>query len=131
VRVRLAVICAGALALTLSAGAAAPPFKVAFHATTHTPKVNARWPWSIAVTTNAGKPVAARITVQIVDPAGGVNPVEFGCCKRYITNYLIRRGVFRDYVIYPPEAQGYRLRFQVIVKALGARRTVAYWVKPT
>lgn len=128
-RIRVAAVCVLALALPLTAGAA-PAFKFAFTATTHTPKVNARWPWSLKVTTNAGKPLAARITVQIIDPLGGVNPVEFGCCKKNIVNYLLRRGVFRDYVLFPPEARGYRLKFQVIVKALGTRRIVSYWVKP-
>jgi hypothetical protein len=35
--------------------------RVAFQATTHTPKVNARWPWSIVVTTPAGRLLPATV----------------------------------------------------------------------
>jgi hypothetical protein len=128
VRLRLAALVVVVLALPLAAGAASPAFKVEFSAPTHTPKVDAVWPWSLKVTNAAGKPVAARITVRIVDPYGGVHPVEFGCCKKNITNHPIK-GSFRDYVKFPPESQGFRLRFQVVVKALGGKRTVTYWVK--
>ena len=53
-----------------------------------------------------GKPVRATITAQIVDPFGGVHPVQFGCCStRNVTNRSFT-GVFRDYALYPPDRRG-------------------------
>jgi hypothetical protein len=130
VKLRLLALLVVALALPLSAGAAAP-FKIAFTATKHTPKVNERWPWSIKVTTPAGKPLAATISAVVVDPVGGVHPVEFGCCKnRFITNVKIK-GAFRDYVQYPISAKGYRITFKVTVKTALGTKAVTYWVKTT
>ena len=103
--------------------------RVTFHATTHTPKVNVRWPWSITVSTQAGKPLAATISVAVIDPLGGVNPVEYDCCKgKFITNVRIR-GRFADKVIYPLASKGYRVMFRVTVKTALGRRVVNYWIK--
>jgi hypothetical protein len=128
VRLRLAAVCLVALALPLSAGAA-PAFKVTFTAAKHTPRVNERWPWSIKVTTNAGKPLAGRISAVVIDPIGGVHPVEFGCCKKkFITNVKIS-GSFRDWVQFPLAAKGYRVTFRVTVKTALGTRAVGYWIK--
>ncbi len=126
-RPRLAALCVLALALPISAGAATG-FKATFAAPTHRPKVNAKWFYTVRVTNLSGRPIRATITSQIRDPYGGIHAVEFGCCKRNVLNHPFT-GVFRDYVQFPPEAQGFRLRFRVIVKALGARRVLTYWVK--
>jgi hypothetical protein len=127
VELRLASLCVVALALPLSAGAASA-VRVTFAAPTHTPKANAKWFYVVRVT-SGGKPVEATITSQIVDPVGGVHSVEFGDTHRVITNRPFR-GVFRDFVRYPLEAQGIALKFRVIVKAAGARRVITYWIKP-
>jgi hypothetical protein len=127
VRLRLAALCVAALALSASAGAA-PAFKATFTASTHTPRTNAKWFYSVRATDLRGKPVKATITSQIVDPVGGVHGVEFGCCKRLVANHRFT-GVFRDYVRFPPESEGFKLTFRVIVKALGAKRVLTYWVK--
>jgi hypothetical protein len=127
-RLRLASLSAAALAFPLIAGAA-PAFKATLTARTHTPKVNAKWVYVVRATDPAGKALKATITSQIVDPYGGVHAVEFGCCKnKFVTNRPFT-GVFRDYVEYPPESQGFRLTFRVTVKALGAKRVLTYWIK--
>lgn len=118
------------LALLLVPAAAAAPPRVVFHAPTHTPKVNVRWPWSITVSTQAGAPLPATISVAIVDPIGGVNPVEYDCCKKkFISNVRIK-GRFADKVIYPVISKGYRLTFRVTVKTRLGTRVVNYWIKP-
>jgi hypothetical protein len=128
VRTRLAALCAAALVFPVVAGAA-PAFKATFSAPTHVPTVNAKWFYVVRATDAAGKPLKATITSQIVDPFGGVHAVEFGCCKtRFVTNRPFT-GVFRDYVQYPPESQGFKLTFRATVKALGAKRVLTYWVK--
>ena len=52
--VRLAALCIAALALASAAGAA-PAFKATFNAPTHTPKVNAKWFYTVRVTNLHGK----------------------------------------------------------------------------
>jgi hypothetical protein len=111
-----------------TAGVAVPP-RVVFRATTHTPKVNARWPWSISVTTISGRLLAGTVSAAVVDPIGGVHPVEYGCCKgKFITNVRIK-GRFADYVQFPLSAKGFRLTFRVTVKSRLGTRVVNYWVK--
>ena len=124
---RFVAILVVTLALPLSAGSATGPL-VVFKATTHTPKVNARWPWSITVT-KGGAPVAGTVSAAIVDPIGGVHPVAFDCCKtRFITNVKFK-GRFADIVKFPLSASGYRLTFRVTVKTAFGTRVVSYWVK--
>ena len=119
----LLLVPAAATALTTSGP------RVVFRAPTHTPKVNVRWPWSIAVSTQAGAPLAATISVVIVDPIGGVHPVEYDCCKnKFITNVKIK-GRFADKVIYPLASRGYRVVFRVTVKTRLGTRAVNYWIK--
>jgi hypothetical protein len=128
VKPRLASLCVAALALPVLAGAA-PGFRATFAAPTHTPTVNVKWFYTVRATTLTGTPMRATITSEIVDPYGGVHPVEFGCCKRNVTNRPFA-GVFRDYVRFPPEAQGVKLKFRVTVRALGGKRMLSFWVKP-
>jgi len=127
VRLLLAALCVVALAVPAAVGAAAPPFTVVFKAPTHTPKVNARWPWSITVT-KTGKPLAGRVSVAVVDPIGGVHPTEYGCCKgKFITNVKFK-GRFADYVKFPLSSKGFPLTFRVTVKTAFGRHVVKYKV---
>jgi hypothetical protein len=102
-------------------------FKASLTTAGHSPKVNVRWAYTVKVSDAAGKPIAARITVQTKDPLGGVHPVEFFNVKKNIVNFPIK-GVFRDAVLWPPESRGYPLTFRVIVSAAGARRILNYAV---
>jgi len=122
----LAALCAAALVLPASAGAATG-LRVTFSAPTHTPKAGAKW-FYVVHATRGGRPVRATITTQIVDPVGGVHAVEFGDTHRLVTNYPFT-GVFRDFVRVPREAQGVRLTLRVNVKAAGARRVLSFWVR--
>ena len=124
---RFGAVLVAALVLPLSAGAAAGPV-VVFKATTHTPKVNVRWPWSITAT-SGGKPVAGTVTAQVIDPVGGVHAVEFGGVKtKFVTNVKFK-GRFSDFVIYPPISKGVRVTFRVTVKTALGKRVVNYWVQ--
>jgi hypothetical protein len=101
---------------------------VSLVAPTHTPAVNAKWSYSLRAA-KAGAPVRATVTVQIVDPFGGVHAVELGCCKRKIVN-LPFSGTFRDYIRFPPESRGFKLTLRFTVRAAGVKRVVTYWVRP-
>ena len=108
--------------------ATATPVRAVLTAPTHTPKVKVRWPYSVRVT-HAGAPAAGRITVQIVDPVGGVHPVKYGLTTRSITRRPFR-GTFRDFVIWPASSRGIPLTFRAIVVTRWGRRIVTYRVTP-
>jgi hypothetical protein len=105
-----------------------------FTAPGHAPKigpsqnVGPHWRYTVKVT-RAGKPVAARLTIQIVDPIGGAHAVDIGPSTKPITNLPIR-GVYRDYMIFPPESRGVPLTIRVTAVAGGMRRVLTYVVTP-
>ena len=132
-RLRLAVI--GLFLALVPLAAAALPFKARLTAGTHSPKVNTKWPYSVRVTTLKGKSLKATITVQIVDPLGGVHPVEFGARKVNVVNHPFY-GTFRDFVIWPPSSATtiggipVALVFRTIVKTAKGKVTLRYNVTP-
>lgn len=116
-----AVVLAG----TLLAGA---PLQAKLTAPGHSPKIKTHWNYTLSVT-QGGKPAAARITAEIVDPIGGHHLVEFGKSTKLIKDYAIE-GVFRDYIIWPPESRGIPLRLRFTITAGKAKTTVLYAVVP-
>jgi hypothetical protein len=105
------------------------PFKVSLDAPTHTPKVNARWFYTVTASDASGEPLKGRLTVQVLDPFGGIHPVEFGNTQRKIVNFSFT-GRFRDYVKWPPESRGFRLRLRVTVASEGKAVRRTYWIRP-
>ena len=94
----------------------------------HTPKIKARW-YYVVRATDGGKPVAARLTAQIVDPIGGSHPVTFGNGAKPITNWPFK-GTFRDFVIWPASSRGVPLKLRIVVRAGGVRKVLTYVVTP-
>jgi hypothetical protein len=111
----------------LIAGAEAP-VKASVSAPGHTAKINTHWSYAVAVT-KGGKPVAARITETIVDPIGGSHPVEFGKSTKTITNWPFK-GVFKDFIIWPPSSRGIPLTLRISVKAGTVTKVIRYAVTP-
>jgi hypothetical protein len=127
--VRLTTLVLGAaLAVAVAAHGASDAVKVTLAAPTHSPRIVVKWPYTVRATA-AGKPAAGKITVQIVDPLGGVHPVELGDTKKTIVRRPFR-GVFRDFVRWPAESRGLLLTFRVTVIAGGKRKVIAYRVTP-
>jgi hypothetical protein len=122
-----ATAAAVAAAGSLLAGATAP-VRVTIAAPGHTPRINTHWNYVVRAT-RAGRPVAGRITAQIVDPLGGRHPVEFGKGTKRITN-LPFAGEFHDFIVWPPESRGIPLRFRVVVTVGRVTRTTDYAVTP-
>jgi hypothetical protein len=123
VRVAAAVTLAAVGGL---AGGSAAPLKVTLVGSGHSPKAGAHWKYSVTVS-RGGKPVAARLTAQIVDPLGSSHPVQLGSTKVNVTNRPIR-GTFRDYVIWPASSQGIPLTLRITVVSGEAKRVVSYAV---
>jgi len=114
---------AGALALSGNAT------KVTLTAAGHSPKINTHWPYTVTAT-SGGKPAVARISVAIVDPIGGVHPVQFGASKKYVTNWPFK-GRFHDYLIWPANsAVGLALVVRATVKIGKSTKVVSYTVTP-
>ena len=108
------------LALAAVAGAT-PGLRASLSVPGHTPKVNAKWFYTVRAT-RGGKPAHATITSQIVDPIGGVHAVEFGDTHRFVS-------VMVWPTVTGPEAVVVKLTFRVIVKAGAAKRTLTYWIQ--
>jgi len=117
----LKLVLAGTLAV-------AAPLKATLTAPGHTPKINTHWNYVVRATV-AGKPVAAKLTAQIVDPIGGRHPVEFGANTKTITNWPFK-GVFRDYIIWPASSRGVPLKLRLVIRAGGSTKVITYAVTP-
>jgi hypothetical protein len=108
--------------------AAAPVAKITLSAPGHSPKVNTHWNYSVTVK-RAGKPSAATITAQIVDPIGGVHLVQYGNTKRNVKAFPFK-GTFRDFVIWTADSRGIPLTFRLTVNSGTTRKVIDYPVTP-
>ena len=127
---RLVPVMALALVAALPAASATPRFRATLTTAGHHPKIVVKWRYTLRVTDAKGKPLRARISVQVRDPLGSIHPIPFGRNTTNITNYAIR-GTFRDWVNWPRDSGiGIRLTFRVIVKTAYGRRLLTYWVSP-
>jgi hypothetical protein len=122
-----AVLAAVLLAAGAGATAGVAP-RVTVKAPGHSPKINVHWTYRILVTVK-GRRVHARLTEQIVDPIGGVHPVEFGKGTKKITNWPID-GTFSDFIIWPKSSRGIPLVFRITVKVGLVKKVVSYHVLP-
>jgi hypothetical protein len=113
-------------ALTLGGGSGS--LQVAFVGSGHAPKIDKHWPFSVRATVG-GRPAKARLTLQIVDPIGGVHPVERGPTTQKIVNWPFT-GVYRDYMIFPPESRDIQLKLRATVKSGPLKKVVTYVVTP-
>jgi hypothetical protein len=107
---------------------AAPAPTVALDAPGHSPKIKTHWNYSVTVT-KSGKPVAATITAQIVDPIGGVHLVQFGNTTKNVKNFPFT-GTFRDFVIWPADSRGIPLTFRLTVESGPTKKVIGYHVTP-
>jgi len=112
--------------LTLAGTLLGAPLSATLTAPGHTPKINTHWNYVVRAT-RGGKPVAATLTAQIIDPIGGRHPVKFGANTKTITNWPFK-GVFRDYIIWPASSRGVPLKLRLVVRAGGGTRVIMYAV---
>jgi|SRR5579872_5491842 len=117
-----------ATALATLALGGAGTLHVTFTGSGHAPKINKHWPFSVTATEN-GKPVAAKLTFQIIDPIGGVHAVERGPTTQNLINWPFT-GVYRDYMIFPAESRDIQLTLRATVRAGTQKKVVTYIVTP-
>ena len=106
----------------------APAPTVSITAPGHAPKIKTHWNYTVHVT-SAGKPVAGKLTEMIVDPVGGVHPVDLGSTTTKIANRPVA-GTFSDYIIWPAASRGIPLTLRITVQVGGTKTTIAYHVTP-
>lgn len=94
----------------------------------HAPKIKTHWAYTVRATVS-GKPAAAKVTAQIVDPLGGRHPVGFGKKKGNVTNVPFR-GTFSDFVIWPSSSTGVPLTFRLTVTVGTTKKILNYTVTP-
>ncbi len=95
-------------------------------ATTHRPKANAKWPVTIRVTDAAGKPVAARLRMQILFGGSPVGQVDNGRVYRFVGSWREKPG---QEITWPASAAGEPLTFQAVVTVAGRTRKADYTIE--
>ena len=114
---------AAALLLASTAGGAAPAVKASLTATTSTPVVDEPWRWTVVVKDAKGKPLRAKMKLQIL-----FGTLVVGCwkgtamtqCTRASPGTWIRfKGKRTGTLTWPAESVGSKLRFQAVVVASG------------
>ena len=126
-RVRLAALLLALVVVPAASGAL--PFKAVLKTPATQPRVNVNWHYSIRVTDRAGHLIPATVTAQIVDTFGGVHPVQYDKTTKNIVNRPFR-GVFRDYLTFPPSSKGFPLTVRFTIKAKGAKTVLKRKVTP-
>jgi hypothetical protein len=94
-----------------------------------TPKIGVHWPYSITARGAGGKPAVAVLSEQIVDPIGGVHPVQFGKSTKNIINWRFT-GTFRDFIVWPASSNGIPLQLRAIVRVGGTKTVLTVSVTP-
>jgi hypothetical protein len=104
-------------------------FRAALSAPTHRPRVGPKWWYVVRAVDLQGRPLRARLTVQVVDPLGTAHTAEVGTSTKKLSNFPFT-GRYRDFTVWPAASRGYRLTLRVVVRAGGSSRTLTYWVRP-
>jgi hypothetical protein len=90
------------------------PLSVTFVPSTHTPKVNAKWPLSVTASVN-GKPAAHATAVYEFLFGGLIVSTQYPRFNKHFTF----TGHFSDNLIFPPDSKAEPLTLRVVIKASG------------
>jgi hypothetical protein len=98
-------------------------------APTHTPRVGRRWWYVVGASAPGSRRVSGRLTVAVIDPLGTAHIAKVRTTNRKLLRYPFS-GRYRDFVVWPPAARGYRLKLRVTVTAQGGSKSLTYSVQP-
>jgi len=102
------------------------PFRALLHAPTHTPGAGKPWLYSVRVTDPSGRPLRARIRMQILFGGIPVGKVDGGKTFSFT-------GVWREPkkapLVWPARSRGHPLTFEAIVTARGATKRLDYAIQ--
>jgi hypothetical protein len=105
---------------------ARPSILVRLTAQSHHPEVGKRWHYEVRVTDAAGRPVPAKVHLQIL--FGGVPVGQVG-------RHRVADGVWRETLgvpgnpPFPARARGQPLVFQAVVNAKGQTKKANWWIR--
>ena len=99
------------------------PFRAVLHAPTHTPEAGKPWLYSVRVTDLQGRPIRARIRMQILFGGIAVGQVDGGKTFTFVGTW---REPKRSPLIWPARSRGRPLTFEAIVTAHGATKRLDY-----
>jgi hypothetical protein len=99
------------------------PFRAVLHAPTHTPKAGKPWLYSVRVTDLKGRPIRARITMQVLFGGVPVGKVDSGKTFSFVGTW---REPKSSPLIWPARSRGRPLTFEAIVTARGATKRLDY-----
>ena len=101
------------------------PFRAVLHAPTHHPRVGKPWLYSVRVTDLHGRPIRARIRMQVLFGGVAVGKVDGGKTFTFTGTW---REPKRAPLIWPARSRGRTLTFEAIVTARGASNRLDYQV---
>src|SRR5207244_8634559 len=91
---------------------ARPAFRAVLHAPTHTPKAGRPWLYRVRVTDLQGRPIRARITMQVLFGGIPVGKVDGGKTFSFVGRWREPR---KEPLIWPARSRGRPLTFEAIV----------------
>ena len=126
VTVALLVGCGGGGARPATTTRPQLPFRATLHAPTRAPRAGKPWLYSVRVTDLQGRPIAARIRMQVLFGGIPVGKVDGGRTFRFVGVWCEPRD---SPVLWPPQASGRPLVFEAIVTARGRTARLHYPVR--
>jgi hypothetical protein len=123
--VRILAMLVTVLVLALPAEAAAP-VRATLTTSTPTPVVDQPWRYTVTARSAAGKPLAARVKLQLLLGRTVVGCWKGGemtqCFDPAAGDWIAFRGKRSGVLRFPPQSVGVRLTFQATLKAQGVLR---------
>ncbi len=119
-RPTLGILIVAAAVLAAQAGAAtvvkgkSGPLSATLAPSTHTPKVNAKWPITVTATLK-GKPAHATAAYKFLVDGMQVAPTQYPSNNKHFSF----TGHFTDQLVFPPASAGQGLTLDVVIKAAG------------
>ena len=115
--------CGGSHAVAPKPHRARIAFRAVLHAPTHTPKAGKPWLYSVRVTDLQGRPIRARITMQVLFGGIPVGKVDGGKTFSFVGTW---REPKSSPLIWPARSRGRPLTFEALVTARGATKRLDY-----
>src|SRR5919201_130780 len=102
------------------------PFRAVLHAPTHYPRAGKPWLYSVRVTDLRGRPIRARIRMQVLFGGVPVGKVDDGKTFTFVGTW---REPKKEPLIWPARSRGHPLTFEAIVTARGASKRLDYTIE--
>jgi hypothetical protein len=112
--------------------ARALPFRAVLKAPTHHPVANKPWPISIRVTDLKGRPIAAKLHMQVLFMGAVVGQIDEtrpggpGRVYKFVGTWREKKG---NEITWPLASVGHRLTFQAVITAKGATKKLNWWIQ--